>query len=90
MNYGDVLLGINGVDIEGKHLQDVKYIILCKTNTTVQLTFLNKHWFNNQIRKSVKERHHALNIEQVQYQINDILFTAFFPLTTHLLFSLLQ
>jgi hypothetical protein len=32
MNYGDVLLGIDGVDIGGKRLQDVKYIILCKTN----------------------------------------------------------
>jgi hypothetical protein len=51
-----VLLGIDEVDIEGKHLQEIKYIILCKTNTTVQLTFLNKHWFNNQIKKSAKVR----------------------------------
>jgi C-terminal processing protease CtpA/Prc len=63
MNYGDVLLGIDGVDIEGKHLQDIKYIILYKTNTTVQLTFLNKHWFNNQIRKSVKVRDNTQKID---------------------------
>jgi hypothetical protein len=35
MSYGDVLLGIGGVDVEGKHLQDIKYSILCKLNTTV-------------------------------------------------------
>jgi hypothetical protein len=63
MNYGDVLLGIDGDDVGGKHLQDVKYIILCKTNNIVQLTFLNKHWFNNQIRKSVKVREQSLYIE---------------------------
>jgi lipopolysaccharide export LptBFGC system permease protein LptF len=56
MNYGDVLLGIDGDDIGGKRLQDVKYSILCKTNNIIQLTFLNKHWFNNQVRKSVKTR----------------------------------
>jgi hypothetical protein len=63
MNYGDVLLGIDGDDVGGKHLQDVKYSILCKTNHIIQLTFLNKHWFNNQIRKSVKVRNQNLNIE---------------------------
>jgi hypothetical protein len=63
MNYGDVLLGIDGVDIEGKHLQDIKYIILYKTKTTVQLTFLYKHWFNNQIRKSVKVRDNTQKID---------------------------
>jgi hypothetical protein len=63
MNYGNVLLGIDGVDIGGKCLQNVKYIILCKTNNIVQLTFLNKHWFNNQIRNSVKVRDQSLNIE---------------------------
>jgi hypothetical protein len=63
MNYGDVLLGINGDDIGGKCLQDVKYSILCKTNNIIQLTFLNKYWFNNQIRKSVKVRDQSLNIE---------------------------
>ncbi len=56
MNYGDVLLGIDGDDIGGKRLQDVKYSILCKTNNIIQLTVLNKHWFNNQVRKSVKTR----------------------------------
>ncbi len=56
MNYGDVLLGIDGDDIGEKHLQDVKYSILCKTNNIIQLTFLNKHLFNNQVRKSVKTR----------------------------------
>jgi hypothetical protein len=63
MNYGDVLLGIDGDDVGGKRLQDVKYSILCKTNHIIQLTFLNKHWFNNQIRKSVKVRDQSLNIE---------------------------
>jgi hypothetical protein len=43
MNYGDVLLGIDGVVVGGKHLDDVKYNILSKTNKIVQLTFLNKH-----------------------------------------------
>jgi hypothetical protein len=38
MNYGDVLLGINGDDVGGKRLQDVKYSILCKTNHIIQLT----------------------------------------------------
>jgi hypothetical protein len=56
MNYGNVLLGINGDDKGGKRLQDVKYSILCKTNNIIQFTFLNKHWFNNQVRKSVKKR----------------------------------
>lgn len=35
MNYGDVILGIEGVDIEGKLLQEVKYKILSKSNTTI-------------------------------------------------------
>jgi hypothetical protein len=63
MNYGDVLLCIDGVDMEGKNLEDIKYNILSKTNKIVQLTFLNKHWFNNQIRKSVKIRDIMQNIE---------------------------
>jgi uncharacterized protein YifE (UPF0438 family) len=46
MNYGNVLLGIDEVDIEGKQLQDIKYMILCRSNNMVQLTFFNKNWFN--------------------------------------------
>jgi hypothetical protein len=46
MNLGDVLLAVDGVDVEGKSLKDIKCLILYKHQKMVQLTFLNKNWFN--------------------------------------------
>ena len=42
----DARIPIDEVDIEGKQLQDIKYMILCRSNNMVQLTFFNKNWFN--------------------------------------------
>ena len=46
MNLGDVLLAVDGVDIAGKSLKDVKCLILYKHQQMVRLTFLNENWFN--------------------------------------------
>jgi hypothetical protein len=46
MNLGDVLLAVDGVDVEGKSLKDIKCLILYKHQQMVQLTFLNENWFN--------------------------------------------
>jgi hypothetical protein len=54
MNFGDVLLAVDGVDIEGKRLADIINILKGKLTNIVTLTFLNKEWFNNYDRDSVK------------------------------------
>jgi C-terminal processing protease CtpA/Prc len=53
MNLGDVLLAVDGVDVEGKSLQDIRCLILYKTDQIVQLPILNKNWFNKYDRYSV-------------------------------------
>ena len=54
MNFGDVLLAVDGVDIEGKKLPDIINILQGKVTNMVTLKFLNKEWFNNYDRDSVK------------------------------------
>jgi len=54
MNLGDVLLAVDGVDIAGKSLKDVKCLILYKHQQMVRLTFLNENWFNKFERISVR------------------------------------
>ena len=54
MNFGDVLLAVDGVDIEGKNLGDIMNMLKGTSSNTVTLTFLNKEWFNNFDRDSVK------------------------------------
>ena len=54
MNFGDVLLAVDGVDIEGKKLPDIINILQGKLTNIVTLKFLNKEWFNNYDRDSVK------------------------------------
>jgi len=54
MNFGDVLLAVDGVEIEGKNLDDIMNMLQGKSTNTVTLTFLNKEWFNNFDRDSVK------------------------------------
>ena len=54
MNFGDVLLAVDGVDIEGKKLADIINILKGKLTNIVTLKFLNKEWFNNYDRYSVK------------------------------------
>ena len=54
MNTGDVLLAIEGEDIEGKSLAEVLHLIQLKKPDMVQLTFLNKSWFNRFNRDAVK------------------------------------
>ena len=54
MNFRDVLLAVDGVDIEGKNLGDIMNMLKGKSSNTVTLTFLNKEWFNNFDRDSVK------------------------------------
>ena len=54
MNLGDVLLAVDGVDVAGKSLKDIKCLILYKHQQMVQLTFLNKNWFNKFDRCSVR------------------------------------
>jgi hypothetical protein len=54
MNFGDVLLAVDGVDIERKNLGDIMNMQKGKSTNTVALTLLNKEWFNNFDRDSVK------------------------------------
>jgi C-terminal processing protease CtpA/Prc len=54
MNFGDVLLAVDGVDIEGKNLGDIRNMLQSKSSNTVTLTFLNKGWFNRFDRDSAK------------------------------------
>jgi hypothetical protein len=54
MNFGDVLLAVDGVDIEGKNSGDMRNMLQGKSSNTVTLTFLNKEWFNRFDRDSVK------------------------------------
>jgi len=54
MNLGDVLLAVDGVDVEGKSLKDIKCLILYKYHQMVRLTFLNENWFNKFDRFSVR------------------------------------
>jgi hypothetical protein len=54
MNFEDVLLAVDGVDIEGKNLGDIMNMLKGKSTNIVTLTFLNKEWFNNFDRDSVK------------------------------------
>jgi len=48
------LLAVDGVDIEGKKLGDIMNRLKGKIANIVTLTFLNKEWFNNYDRDSVK------------------------------------
>jgi hypothetical protein len=55
MNFGDVLLAVDGLDIEGKKLGDIMNMLQGKSsNRVVKLTFLIKEWFNWFDRVSVK------------------------------------
>jgi len=54
MNFRDALLAVDGVDIEGKNLGDIMNMLKGKSTNIVTLTFLNKEWFNNFDRNSVK------------------------------------
>ena len=54
MNLGGVLLAVDGVDVEGESLQDIRCLILYKHHQMVQLTFLNKNWFYKFDRYSVQ------------------------------------
>ena len=54
MNFGDVLLAVDGVDIEGKNLGDIMNMLKGTSSNTVTLTFLNKEWFNNFDRDNIK------------------------------------
>jgi hypothetical protein len=49
-----VLLAVDGVHIEGKNLGDIMNMLKGKSTNIVTLTFLNKEWFNNFDRDSVK------------------------------------
>jgi len=42
MNFGDVLLAVDGLDIEGKNLDNIRNMLKGKRSNTVKLTFLNK------------------------------------------------
>ena len=54
MNFGDVLLAVDGVDIKGKKLADIVNILKGKLTNIVTLKFLTKEWFNSYDRDSVK------------------------------------
>jgi hypothetical protein len=54
MNFGDVLLAGDGLDVEGMKLPEIINILKGKQTNIVTLTFLNKEWFNNYDRDSVK------------------------------------
>jgi len=54
MNFGNVLLAVDGVDIGGKNLGDIRNMLQGKSTNTVTFTFLNKEWFNRFDRDSVK------------------------------------
>jgi hypothetical protein len=54
MNLGDVLLAVDGVDVTGKSLKDIKCLILYKHHQMVRLTFLNENWFNKFDQISVR------------------------------------
>ena len=42
MNFGDKLLAVDGLDIEGKNLDNIRNMLKGKRSNTVKLTFLNK------------------------------------------------
>jgi hypothetical protein len=54
MNFGNVLLAVDGLDVEGMKLPEIMNILKGKQTNIVTLTFLNKEWFNNYDRDSVK------------------------------------
>ena len=54
MNFGDVLLAVDGLDVEGMKLPEIMNILKGKLTNIVTLTFLNKEWFNTYDRDSVK------------------------------------
>ena len=54
MNFGDVLLAVDGLDVEGMKLPEIMNILKGKQTNIVTLTLLNKEWFNNYDRDSVK------------------------------------
>jgi len=54
MNFGDVLLAVDGLDVEEMKLPEIMNILKGKQTNIVTLTFLNKEWFNNYDRDSVK------------------------------------
>jgi len=56
MNFRDVLLAVDGLDIEKrKNLDDIRNMLQSKISNMVQLTFLNKEWFNIYDRDSIKK-----------------------------------
>jgi len=69
MNLGDVLLAVDGVDVEGKSLKDIKCLILYKHQQMVQLTFLNENWFNKFDRCSVRVADDTLKNRYVENSI---------------------
>ena len=71
MNLGHVLLAVDGVDVEGRSLQDIRCLILYKTDQMVQLTFLNKNWFNKYDRFSVQVADDKPKNRYVKYGIVD-------------------
>jgi C-terminal processing protease CtpA/Prc len=54
-NKGDVLVAVNGEDIAGKTLSEVKERIKGLTDDTITLTFLRMTWFNDSGQKSVRK-----------------------------------
>jgi hypothetical protein len=74
MNLGDVLLAVDGVDIAGKPLKDIKCLILYKHQQMVRLTFLNENWFNKFDRISVRVADDTPKNRCVENSIGDIYF----------------
>jgi len=74
MNLGDVLLAVDGVDIAGKSLKDIKCLILYKHQQMVRLTFLNENWFNKFERISVRVADDIPKKRCVENSIVDIYF----------------
>ena len=54
-NKGDVLVAVNGEDIAGKTLSEVKEWIKGLTDDTITMTFLRTSWFNDSGQKSVRK-----------------------------------
>ena len=54
-NKGDVLVAVNGEDIAGKTLSEVKEWIKGLTDDTITMTFLHRNWFNDSGHKSVRK-----------------------------------
>jgi hypothetical protein len=72
MNLGDVLLAVDGVDVAGKSLKDIKCLILYKHHQMVRLTFLNENWFNKFDRISVRVADNTPKKRYVENSIVDL------------------